>query len=92
MNELVKTEVVDDHIAKVILNRPEKMNAINVGMRKQLREKLEAFAIDDDVRVVIITGAESEGIRKSFSSGDDLNDPGFKMDSPTVLLDYYKAS
>ncbi|MCE4606170.1 MAG: enoyl-CoA hydratase-related protein [Desulfurococcales archaeon] len=92
MNDLVRLEETDTRIVKLVLNRPEAMNAINVPMRKQLAVELERLAYDDNIRVVIITGAEKEGRRKAFSSGDDLKDPGFKMESPTAVLDYYKVT
>ena len=91
MGDPVKVETVDDYIAKVYLNRPHVMNAINVEMRVRLEEELRRLATDDNIRVVIIPGAETLGKRKAFSSGDDLKDPGFSHESPSVLLDYYKT-
>jgi len=91
MRENVKVETIDENIAKVYLNRPQVMNAINPGLRAELEEIMTELAEDDNIRVVIITGAEAPGKRKAFSSGDDLKDPGFDFKSPDVLSEYYKT-
>jgi enoyl-CoA hydratase/carnithine racemase len=53
--------------AYVILNRPEQKNAINLGMRRGLREAWERIAQDSEICSVIITGGD-----KIFSAGQDL--------------------
>lgn len=62
-------------IAKITLNRPERLNAINEPMRIEIYNALENLRIDDQIRVVIITGAprirENE-IKYSFSAGWDM--------------------
>lgn len=67
------------NIAKITLNRPNKLNAINEPMRIELYNALEEIRKDDIIRVVVITGApritEKEGkseIKYSFSSGWDM--------------------
>lgn len=87
----VKVEIVDGTIAKVYLNRPEKMNAINSTLRLELEDVMKKLAEDNAIRVVILTGAEIQGKRKAFCSGDDLVDPGFFIGSPTVYSDYSKT-
>lgn len=57
----------DGHVAVFTLNRPETRNAINRAMRKALKKELWRADNDDDVRVVVITGAGT-----AFSSGVDL--------------------
>src|SRR4051794_29706628 len=59
------------HIALVTLNRPERMNAMAFDVMVPLRETLEAVAADNEVRVVVLTGA-GEG----FCSGADLQHAG----------------
>jgi 2-(1,2-epoxy-1,2-dihydrophenyl)acetyl-CoA isomerase len=49
------------------LHRPEVYNALNAGLIHEIREVAEAAQIDDEVRVLVITG---EG--KAFCSGADL--------------------
>ena len=50
------------------LNRPEVMNCFNFALLRELREKLEVFQWDPEVRVIIITGAGG----KAFCAGADL--------------------
>ena len=58
---------VTDGIARITLNRPDKLNSFNVAMHHELREVLRDYL--DDVRVVILTGAG-----RAFSAGQDLNE------------------
>lgn len=58
---------VENQVAVITLNRPERRNAINQALLAGLYESLENASRDESIRVVIITG---EG--KSFCSGLDL--------------------
>src|SRR5438270_3568891 len=58
-------------VALVTLNRPERMNAMAFDVMIPFREALEAVSVDNDVRVVVITGAGD-----GFCSGADLEDSG----------------
>jgi len=55
MAELVTIDI-QDHIADVRLNRPEKMNALNQGMWKAITEAGEQLAQDREIRVVVLSG------------------------------------
>ncbi len=57
----------EDHIATITLNRPERMNAVNQQMEQDLVAALDDVALDDDVRVVVLTGAG-----RVFCSGADV--------------------
>lgn len=57
-------------VAILTLNRPDAMNAINMQMRRELREALDALRRNADVAVVILTGAGG----KAFSAGMDLRE------------------
>ena len=46
-----------DNIAKLTLNRPERLNAINRQMFRELNLALQDVADDSDVRVLVLTGA-----------------------------------
>ncbi|AOG00801.1 enoyl-CoA hydratase/isomerase family protein [Blastomonas sp. RAC04] len=58
---------VDDGIATITLNRPEKMNAFTGTMMLEMIDALDRIDANDDVRAVIVTG---EG--KGFCAGADL--------------------
>lgn len=58
---------IADQIACITFNRPEKRNAMNPKLHEEMAELLEKLRNDDDVRVLIITGAG-----KAFSAGMDL--------------------
>ena len=55
-------------VATLMLNRPEKHNAMSGQMLDELIEVAAAFAADDTVRVVVLTGAGT-----SFCAGGDLS-------------------
>src|SRR5215468_571109 len=57
-------------IAIVTVNRPDKLNALNIATRREILRAFEQLKTDDDVRVVIITGAGP----KSFIAGADINE------------------
>jgi enoyl-CoA hydratase/carnithine racemase len=59
---------VDNGIARVTLNRPEKMNALNPEMIVRLARCWDEIAADPTVRVVILTGAGE----RTFCAGADL--------------------
>ena len=59
-------------VARVVLNRPEVINAYNVEMRDRLYEVLEAVRDDPDVRAAVLSGAGDRG----FSAGADLTEFG----------------
>jgi enoyl-CoA hydratase len=59
------------NIALVTLNRPERMNAMAFDVMIPLREAIEQLAVDNSIRVVVLTGAGH-----GFCSGADLEDPG----------------
>jgi len=58
---------VEDHVATLLLNRPEKKNAFTDDMLKRWRECLVEAQSNDEVRVIVVTGAGD-----AFCSGGDL--------------------
>lgn len=58
---------IDRSIGRIILNRPDKRNALDDGLISEFRDALGSAARDDSVRVVLVTGAG-----KDFCSGADL--------------------
>jgi enoyl-CoA hydratase/carnithine racemase len=70
-------------VRHVVVNRPEKRNALSGEVIRSLGASFEAAAADDSVRVVVVRG---EG--PMFSSGMDLNDLRSLSESPENLRDY----
>lgn len=60
----------DGAIATVILNRPEKLNALTRPMWKRLGEAFEELSADDSVRCIVIRGAGT----KAFAPGNDISE------------------
>jgi enoyl-CoA hydratase len=59
---------VEDHVATITLNRPEKLNAATPAMSKAIVEATEECNRNDQIRCVIITGAGA----KAFCAGSDI--------------------
>ncbi|MBO8181939.1 MAG: 3-hydroxyacyl-CoA dehydrogenase/enoyl-CoA hydratase family protein [Archaeoglobus sp.] len=68
-NILIEKDV-ENKIAKLVLNRPHRLNAISFDLLDEMELALKQLAKDDEVRVLIITGAGD----KSFSAGFDLQE------------------
>lgn len=56
-----------DYVTTVTLNRPDRLNALNMQMADELHAALTTEDRDDDTRVIVITGAG-----RAFCSGADL--------------------
>lgn len=61
---------IDDRVAVVTLNRPSRMNAMNLGLCGEVQRAVAAADADEQVRVLVLTGAGD----KAFSAGYDLSD------------------
>ena len=74
-------------VATLTLNRPDAMNAINMQMRSELRQALEAMRRDAGVGAVVLTG----GGEKAFSSGMDLREfSKINADVPVAEMKRYR--
>jgi 2-(1,2-epoxy-1,2-dihydrophenyl)acetyl-CoA isomerase len=76
-------------VARIELNRPEKMNAWDTRLGLDLRAAIERVGADTDVRAVLVTGAG-----RGFSSGADLSagfdaTPDGHPDVQTALVERY---
>jgi enoyl-CoA hydratase len=60
----------DDGVGLVTFNQPERRNAMSVAMWDGLKQVLDGFAADPEIRVVILTGAGT----RAFVSGADISE------------------
>src|SRR5258706_15298084 len=58
-----------DKVALITLNRPEKLNALSYELDGDLDEELGKIEADDDVHVVVLTGAGP----RAFTAGGDIH-------------------
>jgi len=72
---------VERGIARITLNRPEKRNALDADLITEVRDALRSSARDENVRVVLITGAGAD-----FCSGADLS--GLERSFNAGVLDH----
>ncbi|MBI2485541.1 MAG: enoyl-CoA hydratase/isomerase family protein [Deltaproteobacteria bacterium] len=80
-----------DRVARVTINRPEVRNALNSKTREELAIAIEDAWIDDDIGVIVLTGAGD----KAFCAGGDLSwiaDPKKKVDERFMLVHYRLAN
>lgn len=68
MTELVRRDDADG-VARLVLNRPEKRNAINRALFRELRAHIVALEADKTTRLVILTGTGEH-----FCAGHDLSE------------------
>lgn len=59
-----------DHVARVTLNRPEVLNAMDLRMHEELAEIWDDIETDDRIRVAVLTGAG----HRAFCVGQDLKE------------------
>ena len=72
MNEMAKTDKVlsrkEGGVGYVVFNNPARHNAVSLEMWQALTSTLEAYAVDPEVRVIILKGAGD----KTFVAGADI--------------------
>ena len=73
-----------DGICTVKINRPDKLNAMNMDVAKELIKTFETLGKDDSIKVIILTG---EG-EKAFSAGADIE--YMSKISPDESVEYAK--
>ena len=73
---------LENSIARITLNRPDRLNSFNADMHLELREALTRTR-DDKARVLLLTGAG-----RGFCAGQDLSDRNVSAGSEPVDLGY----
>ncbi|HZF85617.1 MAG TPA: enoyl-CoA hydratase/isomerase family protein, partial [Burkholderiaceae bacterium] len=68
---------VQDAIATLTLNRPDKRNAMSDDMRTEFIHALEHVAADKSIRALVLTGAG-----KGFCAGGDISGMQRRMNAP----------
>ena len=75
-------------VARLTLNRPDKLNSFNVEMHLEVRDALESTRNGQTARVLILTGSG-----RGFCAGQDLGDravsPGGEVDLGESIEKYY---
>jgi 2-(1,2-epoxy-1,2-dihydrophenyl)acetyl-CoA isomerase len=72
---------LQEGIARLTLNRPDKLNSFTVAMHTELRDALNRIQADPSVRVLVLTGAG-----RGFCAGQDLADLSGKPASEATSL------
>src|ERR1019366_1810532 len=78
MGEFVQVSEVEEGVVSVVLDRPQKKNALSIALRDEMSDALDLIAADDAVRAVVLA-AEGD----TFCAGFDLSEfsvtePGFQ--------------
>ena len=79
----------ENRLGLITLNRPERLNSISVQLVEELGIFLDQIEQDNEVRVIIITGAHRPDGRPCFSAGADLQE---RADRPDLYYSVYKVS
>jgi enoyl-CoA hydratase/carnithine racemase len=65
----IRTETIGAAGRVIVLDRPDKKNALSIALRDEVSDALDGFAADESVKAVVITGAGDV-----FSAGFDLSE------------------
>jgi len=85
MEELQFT--VENGVGTLIMNRPDKFNAVNRDLALGMQQKLLEWSEDPTVRAIVLKGSG-----KAFCAGQDLNevmDPENKLDLSKIVAEHY---
>jgi len=74
----------DGAVATVVLNRPEKLNALTKAMWRSLGEAIGTLSADDDLRCIIVRGAGE----KAFSPGNDISEFATTRSNKAQAIEY----
>lgn len=77
----------DGPIVTVVLNRPEKLNALTRAMWARLGEVIDELSADDRLRCIILRGAGE----RAFSPGNDIGEFARERSNKTQAIEYGKV-
>jgi enoyl-CoA hydratase/carnithine racemase len=83
VGELVLLDRPADGVTRLVLNRPEKKNALSIALRDEMSDALDTLAGDETVKVVVVTGAGD-----TFSAGFDLRE----FEDPSIADELWASS
>lgn len=89
MQPVILTDVAD-RVGIITMNRPDRRNALNGELIGALDEAVRQMRDDPEVKVVVLTGAASEGKHGGFCSGGDVkgaSGPGMEKGVPPQALE-----
>lgn len=66
--ETIETRM-DKYVAVITLNRPDLLNAVNAKMTEEVKQVMDGFGADPDVRAIVLNGAG-----RAFSAGFDMKE------------------
>ncbi|MDA0703325.1 MAG: enoyl-CoA hydratase/isomerase family protein [Proteobacteria bacterium] len=64
----IRTEVLDERVAVITIDRPEKRNALTTGMVASLTQAFQVYDTDPEIRCIVLTGAGDN----AFCAGHDI--------------------
>lgn len=74
----------DGYVARVIINRPERRNAVSFAAWQSLAASFDNLAADPEVRVIVLTGAGD----RAFCAGNDITEFAEKRSTPEQVEAY----
>jgi len=72
---------ISDRVARITLNRPEKLNSFTAGMHEELRQAMDQVRSTADLRALLITGSG-----RGFCAGQDLGERAVTLEAGEVDL------
>ena len=79
---VIKVDVAEG-VATITMNRPERLNAFNVEMQRELADAWKRLDADKNVRAMVITGAG-----RAFSAGGDIKIMGEANQDPEMMEEF----
>ena len=74
----------DGHVARVVINRPSRRNALSFAAWQSLAASFDNLAADPDVRVIVLTGAGD----RAFCAGNDISEFAQMRSTPEQVETY----